>query len=159
MVRIAFRCGTKRTEEAKIPLVEVYSPNEGSWRITSAGDSFSPGISFDDWGDHQLLNLNGVVHFVANDRDNNFCPLVFSFDLGDEDFHVISMPNGAFCTSDYVHTSVIGGSLSLLCHDTSRHTVNNYCSIWVMKEYGIVDSLTKQFTVNLDGGLIRVLGL
>ncbi|KAL4600510.1 hypothetical protein ACB092_11G203700 [Castanea dentata] len=158
VVRIAFRCGTKRTEEAKVPLVEVYSLNEGSWRITSAGESFSPGISFDDWG-RPSASLNGAVHFVANDRDDNFCPLVLSFDLGDEVFRLISVPNGAFRTSDYVHTSVIGGSLALLCHDTYRHTANNCCSIWVMKEYGVVDSWTKQFTVNLNGGLIRVLGL
>ncbi|KAL4600511.1 hypothetical protein ACB092_11G203800 [Castanea dentata] len=159
VVRIAFQCRTNTSEEAKIPLVEIHSLNEGSWRKTSAGDSFSRGISFDDWR-QPSASLNGAVHFVANDRDNNCCPLVLSFNLGDEAFRVISVPNGAFHTSDYVHTSVIGGSLSLLCHDTYRHTVNKCCSIWVMKEYGVVDSWTKQFTVNLNGGeIIRVLGL
>ncbi|KAF3953004.1 hypothetical protein CMV_021505 [Castanea mollissima] len=28
------------------------------------------------------------------------------------------------------------------------------CSIWVMKEYGVVDSWTKQFTVDCNGGLL-----
>ncbi|XP_023910084.2 F-box protein CPR1 [Quercus suber] len=88
--------------------------------------------------------------------DNKSCPLVLSFDLGDEVFRVISVPNGAFSTSDYVRTSVIGGSLSLLCHDTLENTMKR-CSIWVMKEYGVVDSWTKQFTVDFDG--VRLLGL
>ena len=25
-----------------------------------------------------------------------------------------------------------------------------FCSVWVMKEYGVVDSWTKQFTIDLD---------
>nr|XP_023901284.1 F-box protein At3g07870-like isoform X2 [Quercus suber] len=152
VVRIVSRCGTKRTEEAKIPVVEIYSLNEGSWRITRAGKSFPPGFSFVDR--ESSTSLNGAVHFVVKDRDNKSCPLVLSFDLGDEVFRIIPVPNGAFGTSDYVRTSVIGGSLSLLCHDTYRHRVNNCCSIWVMKEYGVVDSWTKQFTVNFNGGLL-----
>ena len=69
---------------------------------------------------------------------------------------MISVPNGAFSTSDYVRTTVIGGLLSLLCHDTLENTMKR-CSIWVMKEYGVVDSWTKQFTVDFNGG--RLLGL
>ena len=91
------------------------------------------------------------------DRDNDYNSFVLSFDLGDEVFCVISVPNGKFNAGDSVHTSVFGGSLSLLCHDTRKHTVS--CSIWVMKEYGVVDSWTKQFTVDLNGGIERVLGL
>ena len=158
VVRIAFQCRTNTSEEAKIPLVEVYSLSEGSWRITSAGDSFSPRISFDDWR-QPSASLNGAVHFVTKDRDNKWCPLVSSFDLGDEVFREMSVPNGALTGIDYFHTSVIGGSLSLLCHDTHKNTVNKFCSIWVMKEYGVVDSWTKLFAVNLNGGLLRVLGL
>ena len=72
---------------------------------------------------------------------------------------MISLPNGAFWWSD-VHTLVTGGSVSLICDDTHKNTVNKCCSIWVMKEYGVVDSWTKQFTINLNGGkIIRVLGL
>ena len=151
VVRIVFQDGTKTSEAAKIPVVEIYSLNEGSWRITRAGNSFSPGFSFVDW--KSSASLNGAVHFLVKDRDNKSCPLVLSFDLGDEVFRMISVPNGAFSTSDYVRISVIGGSLSLLCHDTLENTMKR-CSIWVMKEYGVVDSWTKQFTVNLDGGLL-----
>uniref|UniRef100_A0A2N9J996 F-box domain-containing protein n=1 Tax=Fagus sylvatica TaxID=28930 RepID=A0A2N9J996_FAGSY len=158
VVRIAFISRNHIPGEPEIPIVEVYSLSEGSWRITSASASFPPGISFNDWN-HPAASLNGAVHFAVHDRGNAYCPLVLSFDLGDEVFRVISVPNGMFGAGDSVHTSVFGGSLSLLCHDTRKHTVNKCCSIWVMKEYGVVDSWTKQFTVDLNGGIERVLGL
>ena len=151
MVRIVFQDGTKTSVAAKIPVVEVYSLNEGSWRITRAGNSFSPGFSFVDW--KSSASLNGAVHFVGIDRDDNFCPLVLSFDLGDEVFRIIPVPNGAFRPTGYVLTSVIGGSLSLLCHDSLKDT-KQCCSIWVMKEYGVVDSWTKQLTVDYKEGLL-----
>ena len=138
----------------KIPVVEIYSLNEGSWRITRAGNSFSPGFYFVEWESSD--SVNGAVHFLGKDRDDKSCPFVLSIDLGDEVFRVISVPNGAFSTSDYVRTTVIGGLLSLLCHDTLENTMKR-CSIWVMKEYGVVDSWTKQFTVDFNGG--RLLGL
>uniref|UniRef100_A0A7N2R2N3 F-box domain-containing protein n=2 Tax=Quercus lobata TaxID=97700 RepID=A0A7N2R2N3_QUELO len=152
VVRIVFQDGTKTSEAAKIPVVEIYSLNEGSWRITSAGNSFSPGFMFNDAG-QPSASLNGAVHFVGIDRDDNFCPLVLSFDLGDEVFRIIPVPNGAFRPTGYVLTSVIGGSLSLLCHDSLKDT-KQCCSIWVMKEYGVVDSWTKQLTFDFEEGVL-----
>ena len=156
VVRIAFPKRTDMSEEAKPPLIEIYSLNEGSWRIISA--PFPQGIGFSDWS-RPAASLNGAVHFAVYAEYKPSCQLVLSFDLGDEVFRLISLPNGAFGWSN-VHTLVIGGSLSLLCYDTHKNTVNKCCSIWVMKEYGVVDSWTKQFTINLNGGkIIRVLGL
>ena len=97
------------SKEAKPPLNEVYSINEGCWRITSA--CFLPSIGFSDWY-QPAASLGGAVHFVVYDKDNRSCPLVLSFDLGDVVFRLISLPNGSFSWSN-VHTSVIGGSLSL----------------------------------------------
>nr|XP_023910082.1 F-box protein CPR1-like isoform X2 [Quercus suber] len=152
VVRIVFQNGTETSEAAKIPVVEIYSLNEGSWRITSAGNSFSPGFTFSysDWI-RPPASLNGAVHFVANDNR-----LILSFDLGDEVFRMIPVPNGAFGIGDYVITSVIGGSLSLICHDNLLDT-KKCCSIWVMKEYGVVDSWTKEFTFDSIGGLLLCL--
>ncbi|XP_065632121.1 uncharacterized protein LOC136061359 [Quercus suber] len=57
-----------------------------------------------------------------------------------------------------VHSSVIGGSLSLLFYD-DWFLRSNCCAIWVMKEYGVVDSWTKLFTIDLKQEIIRVLCL
>ncbi|KAM3685783.1 hypothetical protein ACJW31_11G144800 [Castanea mollissima] len=160
VVRIAFPCRISMSEETKPPLIEVYSLNEGCWRITSA--SFPPGIKVTDWC-RPAAFLNGAVHFAAEyeNKPGGPCgPLVLSFDLLDEVCHVISLPNVTFKWTNNVHTSVIGGLLSLLFY-YGRHADNNCCAIWVMKEYGVVDSWTKQFTVDLNRGgeIIRVLGL
>nr|XP_023892793.1 F-box protein CPR1-like [Quercus suber] len=157
VVRIAFPSRINKSEEAKPPLIEVYSLNEGCWRITSA--SFPPDINLTNWCS-PAASLNGAVHFAAEYVYKPSGPLVLSFDLHDEVFHVIPLPNVTFKWANNVHTSVIGGSLSLLFHYV-RHADNKCCAIWVMKEYGVVDSWTKQFTVDLNGGgeIIRVLGL
>ena len=159
VVRIVVQCVLKNMYEGpKQTLVEIYSLNEGSWRITSAGASYPLGISFNYWR-RPAASLNGAVHFAANVKGSAFSPLVLSFDLGDEVFHTIPVPDSTFKEDDDVHTTVIGGSLTLLCHDPAMHTFNKHCSIWMMKEYGIVDSWTKLCTVDLNREIIRVLGL
>ena len=159
LVRITFPYRINMSEEAKPPIIEVYSLNEGCWRITSA--SFPPGIYFIDWR-RPATSLNGAVHFTAAyeyEPGGPFGPLVLSFDLRDEVFHVISLPNGISKCTHGVDTSVIGGSLSILFY-CGWFAEENCCAIWVMKEYGVVDSWTKQFTVHLNGGEIKwVLGL
>uniref|UniRef100_A0A7N2LEM0 Uncharacterized protein n=1 Tax=Quercus lobata TaxID=97700 RepID=A0A7N2LEM0_QUELO len=59
-------CAPLRYEGAKPPLVEVYSVSEGSWRVTSGGDSYPPGITISNWHP-QAAYLNGVVYFAAYD--------------------------------------------------------------------------------------------
>jgi len=52
-------------------------------------------------------------------------------------------------------TCVFSGSLALLCYDKKKF----FCSIWVMKEYGVVDSWVKQFTIDIARGIEKnVLG-
>ncbi|KAL0007211.1 hypothetical protein SO802_008713 [Lithocarpus litseifolius] len=149
VVRIAFP-----SEEAKPPLIEAYFLNEDSWKLTTA--SFLLGIGFSNWY-QPAASLGGAVHFAVYDKDNRSHPLVLSFDLGDEVFRLISLPNCAFSWSN-VQTSVIGGSLSLLFYD-DRFVANKCCAVWVMKEYGVVDSWTKLFAVDLNKEITRVLCL
>ena len=52
-----------------------------------------------------------------NDFANDGHPLVLSFDLHDEVFLVISLPNDEFRANLEIDTLVIRGSLSLLCCD------------------------------------------
>ena len=101
--------------------------------------------------------LNGAVHFGVYDECKSSCQLVLSFDLGDEVFRLISLPNAAV-RQGIVQTSVIGGSLSLLFY-YDRHVDNNCCAIWVMKDYGVVDSWAKLLAVDVNKEIIRVLGL
>nr|POF27129.1 f-box/kelch-repeat protein [Quercus suber] len=66
VVRIAYQSRNIRYEGVKPPLVKVYSVSEGSWRVTSGGDSYPPRITISNWP-HQAASLNGAVHFATND--------------------------------------------------------------------------------------------
>ncbi|XP_050281625.1 F-box/kelch-repeat protein At3g23880-like [Quercus robur] len=135
------------------PLVEVYSVNEGSWRITSGRDSYPPGVDISDCSMSTAVSLNGAVFFAAN-RCDAWSSIVLSFDLGDEVFRVISLPNGNFKFEHGIHILVFKGLLSLICHEY----MSERCSVFVMKEYGVVDSWTKLFTIDLNRQFCRVLG-
>ncbi|KAL0007210.1 hypothetical protein SO802_008712 [Lithocarpus litseifolius] len=74
VVRIAFPSRINMSEKAKPPpLIDVYSLNEGCWRITSA--AFPPGINLTDWC-RPAASLNGAVHFAAEYKQKPGCPLV-----------------------------------------------------------------------------------
>ena len=126
------------------------------WRVTSGGDSYPPRITISNWVP-QAAYLNGAVYFVAIDWGDAQSSIVLSFDLGDEVFRLISLPNGKFGLDAHIGTSVFNGLLSLICYEY-RHLDIECCSVWVMKEYGIVDSWTKQFTIDLNMLYWKVLG-
>ncbi|XP_030963257.1 F-box protein At3g07870-like [Quercus lobata] len=135
-------------------LVEVYSLSEGSWKMIDASNSFPPNIRFDEYK-CPAASLNGAIHFTVKVKLNFTELAVLSFDLRDEVFHVISLANS---TSRHgcIKASVFRGLLSLICQ---RSTPSKCCSIWVMKEYGVVDSWTEQFTFDHSGGYLSVIGL
>ena len=137
----------------KPTLVEVYSLSEGSWKIIDASTSFPPNIRFNGYN-CPAASLNGAIHFTVQVMPNSNESAFLSFDLRDEVFHVISLPD-SIATHGWINASVFRGSLSLICE---RHTPSK-CSIWVMKEYGVVDSWTKQFTFDHSGGYLSVIGL
>ncbi|XP_075643651.1 F-box/kelch-repeat protein At3g23880-like [Castanea sativa] len=150
LVRIAFQ---SKNLSPKKPLVEVFSVNEGSWRITSGGDSYPPGVYIRDCSLSTAVSLNGAVCFAA-DRCDALGSIVLSFDLGDEVFRVISLPNGSFKFEADIDILVFKGLLSLICYEY----MGERCSVFVMKEYGVVDSWTKLFTIDLNTRFCRVLG-
>ncbi|XP_050283050.1 F-box/kelch-repeat protein At3g23880-like isoform X7 [Quercus robur] len=157
VVRIAYQLVKIRSEGAKPPLVEVYSVSEGSWRVTNGGDSYPPRITISNWHP-QAAYLNGAVYFAANDWGDAQSLIVLSFDLGDEVFRLISLPNGKFGLDADIGTSVFNGLLSLICYGYQHLSIVKSCSVWVMKEDGVVDSWTKQFTIELNMLRWKVLG-
>ncbi|GMQ09945.1 hypothetical protein CsSME_00053145 [Camellia sinensis var. sinensis] len=67
------------------------------------------------------------------------------------------LPDGIVGPRTEVRASVFGGLLSLLCYEDSA--VYKSCSIWIMKKYGVVDSLYKQLTIDLSREITQVLGI
>ena len=87
--------------------------------------------------------LSHWVGYHKRDMASDFLELVvLLFHMCDEKFRVMKLPD---CLNDNLNTiGVSGGLLSLMeynLHDAS---------VWLMKEHGVVESWTKQFTLK-DG--------
>ncbi|KAH7834456.1 hypothetical protein Vadar_016191 [Vaccinium darrowii] len=156
VVRVVSLSGTKPSEVVEVPVVEVYSLDVGTWKASSgAADSFPLGFRLVHTGWPSAC-LEGAIHFTAWHRRNWSARLICSFDLGDEVFKTMSLPNGL--SNGEIRTTVFRGLLSLLCHGDSDQS-NKFCTVWIMKEYGVVDSWYKYVKVDLTGGLVRVIGI
>ncbi|CAL5444540.1 unnamed protein product [Camellia sinensis] len=154
VVTIANR--TKLPNGEPITHIEVNSLNAGVWKMSSMGrNSYPDGITI-GYSGRFAAYLEGAVHFAANMKKSND-PLILSFDLCDEVFQTMMLPDGIVGQRAEVRASVFGGLLSLLCYEDSA--VYKSCSIWIMKKYGVVDSLYKQFTIDLSRGITQVLGI
>ncbi|XP_058189817.1 F-box/kelch-repeat protein At3g23880-like [Rhododendron vialii] len=152
VVRIVTRCGSDRSQDDESPLVEVYSLKAGSWKMNrGAGESFPLGFRI-AYSQNFTSCLEGVLHWAAKAKGNWNNRLVLSFDLCVEVFKTIKMPNGLESARFDITTSVFGGFLSLLCEDNVDRA-NKSCSIWIMKEYGVVDSWYKYVKIDLTGGM------
>ena len=139
------------------PRVEVYSVSERSWRVARGGVSCPARITC-SLLHQQPAFLNGALHFAANDWGDAQSLVVLSFDLSDEAFRVISLPNGNFGLGAKIGISVFNGLLSLLSYECQHGSSVQCCSVWVMKEYDVVDSWIKLFTIELNMLHWKVLG-
>lgn len=103
--------------------------------------------------------VNGVVHWVAyhwsEGLGSKLNCLIMSFDMRDEVFNEMLLPEELVHKSPMnMFTAKIGESLALFQCDRLRWS--ECCSIWVMKEYGVVESWSKLFTADVDGCFIPV---
>ena len=135
--------------------VEVYSVSERSWRVASV--SCRARIARSPMH-QQPASLNGALHFAVNDWGDAQSLAVLSFNLSDEVFRVISLPNGNFGSGANIGISVFNGLLSLLSYECQHESSRQCCSVWVMKEYDVVDSWIKLFTIELNMLHWKVLG-
>ncbi|XP_050245791.1 F-box protein CPR1-like isoform X7 [Quercus robur] len=112
--------------------VEIYTLSTGQWRMLRTDLAPICGLY---WTDPQTF-INGALHWVAfRVCDNNLHNFVLVFDLGDEVFHEILLPE--FPRLMYDSVSVYRNSIALFERD------NDFLHIWAMKEYGVVSSWTK----------------
>jgi F-box interacting protein len=124
-----------RGSEAPPAEAVVYTLSTDSWKrvVISLG-------SINGIGRPLNIFFNGALHFIAWSGRR---PFILSFDVNDERFRKIMLPR----IYDHVilySLAVFKGSLALFvcCH-------SDICNIWVMREYGVVESWTK-ISVPLD---------
>ncbi|KAK9285884.1 hypothetical protein L1049_025085 [Liquidambar formosana] len=141
-------------KDEAVPEVELYSLSTGAWRgITPACGPFTVHAS-----KRSQVFMNGAVHWPASllYRDNSNSNFILSFDLGDEVFRKMNLPESL------VHEKGRGLSIVELRGSLSVFTFAPYgrfCSIWVMGEYGVSETWSKQFTIHGEAGFLTPLSL
>ncbi|XP_054781707.1 F-box protein CPR1-like [Prosopis cineraria] len=141
------------------PQVEIYSLATGSWRnITGRAPPIL--LCMQVLWKHQVF-INGVIHWVVSQRRNgrihNF---ILTFDVVDETFGELMLPQ-PLRESPY-QLSILAGEDSLaVVHTYCSESDEEFVSIWVMKEYGAVDSWAEVFHSNSTcyGGISSVLAI
>lgn len=86
-------------------------------------------------------------------------PLIVSFDMRTETFSVLMLPPDlADEKPASLSVKLFRNSLAVLC---DQEMGTNACCIWVMKEYGVPESWTKQFSFKVDPPIVldRALGV
>ncbi|CAI9089511.1 OLC1v1024098C1 [Oldenlandia corymbosa var. corymbosa] len=135
------------------PEVEVYSLSTGFWRrllnvkidafISFAGTTHAP--------------LNGAWHWISYSphraADGGCLSLILRFDVANESFSEIMLPDELSLVDclDLV-VDVYMGQLCVIANQ-----VRGYKHIWVMKQYGVKESWTRLFTIDLEkcpGGFV-----
>uniref|UniRef100_A0A5B7BCA3 Putative F-box and associated interaction domains-containing protein isoform 1 n=1 Tax=Davidia involucrata TaxID=16924 RepID=A0A5B7BCA3_DAVIN len=89
--------------------------------------------------------LNGGLHWIVHDPDNHF-KSVCVFDFGEEQFWPFPGPSQLVAnhneTVNRMNMDLLGGCLAIY-HYSSDHQFD----IWLMKDYGVKESWTKEFVI------------
>ncbi|KAM7497945.1 hypothetical protein LguiA_022359 [Lonicera macranthoides] len=135
------------------PLVEVYSVKTGAWRGIGAPAPLNH-IAGYLW---RQAFVSGAAHWVAYPSIfRGVESLILSFDMCNEVFHEIMLPVCLAKESPwYMGVVAIEDSLSIVKYDK----LLNMHSVWVMKEYCVVESWTKRYNIETEDGLGIMLGV
>ncbi|XP_065634573.1 F-box protein CPR1-like [Quercus suber] len=131
------------------PVVEIYTLHTGVWRFVIGPDlQYIVG--------NTLVFVN-ALHWLARTQEKSiiFQNLILSFDLGDEVFHEVLLPKilEESCPGKKLAIAALDGLLAihggqLEYYGDDGWVVKEY-SVWVMKEYGVVESWTKLYTIDI----------
>ncbi|KAL5743269.1 hypothetical protein ACOSQ2_026385 [Xanthoceras sorbifolium] len=139
--------------EKQPPKVEVYSLARNSWRsIGTNGGWYTRDKS-------STVVVNGALHWFASKTADASADFVLKFDFSVEEFGEILLPNYHCDGKSFrVSVTVLKESLALIVCCLNGYG-SEHCDIWVMREYGVTDSWTKQYSVVTEEICYRCLGI
>ncbi|KAM7503215.1 hypothetical protein LguiB_002119 [Lonicera macranthoides] len=165
VVRISY---TKKHKECYFaPEVELYKLNTHSW-IDLPWEEVRGVLPPFGIGEHLWSRafMNGKVHWIGYKQNcssscsyrASICCFVLLFDMGNDVFSELQLPESlVYVVPLNLTVALMGESLSVLQCDEYLHS--RVCTVWIMKEYGIVESWSKLCTIDLGGILMRTIGL
>ncbi|XP_030956399.1 F-box protein At3g07870-like [Quercus lobata] len=124
------------------PQVEIYTLSTGQWRMLRTDLATICALI----RTNPQTFINGALHWVAfRFSDNNIHNFVLVFDLGEEVFHEILLPDFRG------HRGLISGTISVYRNSIAFFQKgNDFLHISLMKEYGVVSSWAQVFSSPLD---------
>ena len=90
--------------------------------------------------------VSGALHWIAGEGEvkNPKDRMIVSFDVNSEKFRKLALPPGHMEAKTFeTHLSSFKGKLAFI----RSERLGRVFSVWVMREYGVVDSWTKLFVV------------
>ncbi|KAK9035121.1 hypothetical protein V6N11_077170 [Hibiscus sabdariffa] len=140
VVEVLYKGITRRDFTSSSPSVEsvvhILSVGSPTWRnLGSFPFHFM-------WQKSQVL-VNGKLHWMSYPDKNNAANLIMSFDLADEQFQEVPMPDCISSDRELHELVVLQGCLSAVSFDED----NKELEIWVMKEYGERECWVKEFSI------------
>ncbi|KAK7313691.1 hypothetical protein VNO77_38884 [Canavalia gladiata] len=148
MVRVCYRRG-QDARGVVPPLVELYSLNEGAWRII---DASSVDVRIVEHVRKQCF-LHGNVHWLAYEGTQApFQNCVLMFNVEEENFKKLKLPPELSSLYSFELTiSLINGCLSLV--DYVHEVTTGVCNIWMQRES---ESWNKMYSINLQSRIQKV---
>ncbi|XP_065620779.1 F-box/kelch-repeat protein At3g23880-like [Quercus suber] len=144
-------------EEGKDTLVaEIYSFNNGEYRLLT----FSPSAPFYlRYGNTASVFMNGALHWLVEQQQNLMYNLIMSFNLGGETvFHEVPVPKVLEIEIMGKNIAMLNGLLAVYGGAGPHCNLAKKYDVWVMIEYGVVESWTKLYVIDLSERLGRVIG-
>ncbi|GMI79439.1 hypothetical protein like AT3G23880 [Hibiscus trionum] len=130
----------------------LFSLNENCWKRVAA---IPPNYTFHGGS---VPSVNGALHWIGHQERNNgrFSNTILWFDFSAEEFFELGLPESLIGVHPmYLSTMKYGeSSIAVRKRDPANHELLNLDldELWVMKEYGVVESWTKvlKLTSNID---------
>ncbi|CAH9121307.1 unnamed protein product [Cuscuta epithymum] len=142
--------------------VEIYSLNSGKWRIRRYGHDLFPtrwllnGQAFVG-GKMHWIGCEYHEYWIGSEYEDEMCDTrdicsVTSFDINEELFRDVPLPNRlkGFDLPGTSYIAVVGESLGIIDYAPGSY------DIWVMQDYGNVDSWTRLYVIDIRDYIERL---
>jgi F-box interacting protein len=143
VIRIIYHAESQRR-----PHTEVYSLNNNSWSSVSES-VVVPCLAFDE----PTAFVNGAIHWKALSFTSTR-PLIMYFNTAKRVFGEIRLPVNCFdprIIRAHSRVAVFKGLLAFIVITRINHPLSTkICDIWIMNEYGVVESWTKRFAIPIS---------
>ncbi|KAJ6426777.1 hypothetical protein OIU84_022379 [Salix udensis] len=140
-----YKLGVKKDLQA-----DVYTLGNGSWRTVGAAPDILASCLFYHWG-YMKAFVNGAFHWLLVSMGDHLDQII-TFDFETEQFGSIALPEIVeFEGYEVLNLGVLGETIYFCGHDKIESEQSK--EIWVMRQYGVVESWTKMFVIENRGGV------